>query len=309
MHLRCHPFYQCTEDEMLEIRKEVGLKESILQEDIDAILDWFYKEPHLADAFIDRDYVENMLITTRCSREKCKRKIDNFYRHRHYAPEIIQPRIKELSDPDYDPWPFYCQTAIPKLYKGKRISVLKLTDPNPSNFHSEMVIKNTILLGDLRLKYDYMLGDIWIIDILHASIGHLLRNNPMMLQKFARLAQEGIGFKIYEIHIVNASSFSQHMINIFKPLVKPKIMDRVRFHESIEDIQKFIPKEYLPKDFGGDQPSLDEFKDMYKKEIQKPLSKDYLIKCCKQVSNEEKRTGEKYDEDYLMGSFKKLDID
>lgn len=43
--------------------------------------------------------------------------------------------------------------------------------------------------------------------------------------------------------------------------------------------------------------------------MQKPLSKDYLIKCCRQISDEQKRNEEKYDEDYVKGSFKKLDFD
>ncbi|XP_039752548.1 alpha-tocopherol transfer protein-like [Pararge aegeria] len=304
-----HPLYPCTEEEKLAIRKEVGIKDNILQEDIDSILDWFYKEPHLADAFIDRDYVERMLVATRCSREKCKKKINNFYRYRSCAPELVQTRIKELSNPDYDPWLFYSQAAMLKLFNGKRISVFKVTDADPGNFHSDIVFKITILLGELRLKYDYMLGDIWILDLLNASIGHVLRINLTLAQKFARILQDGTGIKLYDIHIVNASSLSQHLVNLFKPFVKSKIMERIRFHESIEELQKVIPKQYLPKDFGGDQPSLDEFKELYKTEIQKPLSKDYLIKCCQQISNEEKRIGEKYNEDYLMGSFKKLDLD
>ncbi|XP_034827505.1 alpha-tocopherol transfer protein-like isoform X1 [Maniola hyperantus] len=309
MYLESHPFYPCTEAEKLAIRKEVGIKDGIFQEDIDAILDWFYKEPHLADAVIDRDYVEKMLISTRCSREKCKRKIDNFYRYRSYAPELIQTRIEQLSDPDFDPWSFYRQAAIPKLFNGKRISVFQLTDPNPSNLHCEVALRNTIMLGDLRLKYDYMLGDIWIMDLLNATIGHVLRVNLALMQKFTHIVQDGIGWKLYEVHIVNASSFSQHFVNLFKPFVKPKIMERVRFHGNVEELHEFIPKQYLPKDFGGDQPSLDEFKELYRTEIQKPLSKDYLIKCCQQVSNEQKRNSDAYNEDFIMGSFKKLDID
>lgn len=54
MHLESHPFYPCTTEEKEEIRKEAGIKDSVLQEDIDAILDWFYKEPHLADAVIGK---------------------------------------------------------------------------------------------------------------------------------------------------------------------------------------------------------------------------------------------------------------
>lgn len=49
-----HPLYPYTEEEKQEIRKELCLKESAIQSDIDAILDWFKKQPHLVNAGISK---------------------------------------------------------------------------------------------------------------------------------------------------------------------------------------------------------------------------------------------------------------
>lgn len=45
-----HGLMVYTEEDKQAVKKEIGLKDSVLEEDIDAILEWFRKEPHLADA-------------------------------------------------------------------------------------------------------------------------------------------------------------------------------------------------------------------------------------------------------------------
>lgn len=42
-----HPIYSYTEEEKNDIRKEFGLTENMIQEDIDALTEWFEKQPHL----------------------------------------------------------------------------------------------------------------------------------------------------------------------------------------------------------------------------------------------------------------------
>jgi hypothetical protein len=51
---RKHPLYPYTEEEKQEIRKELGMKETTIQDDIDAIMDWFKKQPHLIEAGISK---------------------------------------------------------------------------------------------------------------------------------------------------------------------------------------------------------------------------------------------------------------
>ena len=52
-----HPMYPYTKEDVQEIRKELGLKESTLEEDVDAIVEWFHKQPHLVEAGIGKHCV------------------------------------------------------------------------------------------------------------------------------------------------------------------------------------------------------------------------------------------------------------
>ncbi|XP_050679646.1 alpha-tocopherol transfer protein-like [Leptidea sinapis] len=300
--------YAYTADEKEQIRNEIGLKDNNIKEDVSSILEWFNKQPHLAAAPINHDMVERMILIAKGSREKAKSRIDNFYRYRAYAQDVLESRLKFFSDPTENGWKFYHQSAMLNLFEGKRISVVKITDPNPDNFFCDVLFRNTIMLGDLRLKYDYMLGDIWIIDLENVSFGHITRLNPSVIKKSSNIFQEGMGVRVFALHLINAPTFVNNLLNFMKQFVKAKIMDRVVIHDNLKSLYEHIPKSHLPKDFGGDQPSLDEFKEMYLKELQRDQTRDYLTECCQQISDESRRPTTQYPDD-LVGSFKKLDFD
>ncbi|XP_030031260.1 uncharacterized protein LOC115448096 isoform X2 [Manduca sexta] len=303
-----HPLYPCSEEDMQEIRAELGLKESTLQEDIDAILDWFQKQPHLVEAGIEREMVERMLVISKGSMEKTKRRIDNYYKYRGLTPEVIQNRDKVLSGSN-DLWTSYMQMSIPKLYKGKRLTLVKFFDNELNNFSAEVIFRNTFMLADIRLKYDYFLSDIWIVDMKNTGFSHLLRLNPIVMQKTAQMFQEGLGVRVHAIHIINAIPALSHVVSFLKQFFSPKIMDRLIIHDSLEDLYQHIPKKYLPEDYGGLEPSTSVFKDKYEKELRNTKTKQYLIEASKMVSNENLRPGSNINEEYLAGSFRKLDFD
>ncbi|CAH2093995.1 unnamed protein product [Euphydryas editha] len=101
-----NPLYPHSLEEKEAILKELELKENLIEEDIDAIIEWFYKQPHLAEAPIDRDFVEKILMTVKGSREKAKRRIDHFYKHRSLGQELVQSRKEVLLDPEVELWTF-----------------------------------------------------------------------------------------------------------------------------------------------------------------------------------------------------------
>ncbi|CAG5022659.1 unnamed protein product [Parnassius apollo] len=297
-----------TEEDKQAVKKEIGLKDGVLEEDINLIIEWFKKQPHLAEAPIDRDFIERILVSAKGSREKAKYRIDNFYKYRALAPELIQSRVEILSKTDENIWTFFHQGIVPQLYNGKRVSLINF-ESDPSTFDTEVLYRNIILMADFRLKYDYMFNEIWVVDLNNAGFGHLMRYNPIIFQKAVNIYQEGLGVRVSKIHCVNAPVFGHHVANFMKKFVKAKLMERVIIHDSLESLHKHLPKQYLPKDYGGDLPTLKEYSDRFDKEFRTEKTKNILIDFCKLVSDESKRPREKYNEEAIVGSFKKLDFD
>lgn len=64
-----------------------------------------------------------------------------------------------------------------------------------------------------------------------------------------------------------------------KPFIKSDILNRVYFHPTDLDYQKFydecIPKSCLPSDYGGDLESIEELHDRHKKSMMK--LRDYFL--------------------------------
>ncbi|XP_061723094.1 uncharacterized protein LOC133529402 isoform X2 [Cydia pomonella] len=294
-------------EERKTILKELGFTEKGLEEDVEAIMDWFQRQPHLVEAGIESEVIVKMLIMAKGSREKVKSKIDRFYKYRGMSPDLIQSRIEVLTG-NQDLFTFNRQAISTKLYEGKRITTLMFVDSNPSSFKIEEIFRNSYMVGDLRVKYDYMLGEIWLLDLKNITLGHFLRINPMVVQRAAQMFQEGSGFRVFSIHVLNVPSIGRQIYNFFKQFIKPKLLERLMVHETLEDLHKFLPKIYLPKDYGGEDYSMDEFKDLYQKEFRSGKTLQYLLDGCKKVSDEKKRPGVNTIEE-LAGTFKKLNLD
>ncbi|XP_047999108.1 alpha-tocopherol transfer protein-like [Leguminivora glycinivorella] len=302
--IRIFPY---TAEERRRMIKEFGFTENGIKEDVEAIMDWFKRQPHLVEAGIDSEVIVKMLIMAKGSREKVKSKIDKFYKYRGLSPDLIHSRIEVLKG-DEDFFTFYRQAISTKLYEGKRITTLKFVDPNPSSFKIEEIFRNSYMVGDLRLKYDYMLGEIWLLDLKNITLGHFLRINPMVVQRASQMFQEGSGFRVFSIHVLNVPSIGRQIYNLFKQFIKPKLLERLMVHGTLEELYKVLPKMYLPKDYGGDDYSMDEFKDLYQNEFRSGTTLQYLLDSCKKVSDEKKRPGVNKNEE-LAGTFKQLNLD
>lgn len=69
-----------------------------------------------------------------------------------------------------------------------------------------------------------------------------------------------MGTRVQAIHILNANTLLQQVVSFMKQFFSPKVMERIVIHDSVEELHKYLPKQYLPKDYGGEQPYLMEFK-------------------------------------------------
>ncbi|GBP82183.1 Alpha-tocopherol transfer protein [Eumeta japonica] len=402
MERKVHELLQYTDEEKKEIRKALGLKEDIIESEIQAIIDWFNKQPHLTDAGIEPEIVEGMLIISKGSREKTKRKIEAWYKGKAIYAEIYEGRDMFL-EKKFMNW--FRIVMISRLHNLERITITQFEDVDPNSFvlmdiiklafmelavvslaaaqkwtsltgqtphshriqtstdfavafrsasessdgslssslpyspilsdpflsqlaHSPFIRKSTsrqdagnvlmillvlrrpwALIADFRIKYDYILGDRLIIDLNNIGVFSILpKMNPLLLQRASSLFQDAIGQKILGIHILNAPPSVQSIVNLLKQFMKPKIMDRIIIHASVDELYEYVEKDYLPKDYGGKHKSMYELAEEWKSEFKKEEMRKYFNDAAYKKSDENKRPGGKII-DPLAGSFKKLDLD
>jgi hypothetical protein len=99
------------------------------------------------------------------------------------------------------------------------------------------------------------------------------------------------------------------LLSVLKKLLPSKLYGRIRIHKDLKSFHKAIPKECLPRDYGGDLDTVDNLIAKWDKvfEHNQPVFEENL----KIVSNENLRLGtNKPNEMFgVAGTFKQLNLD
>lgn len=141
---------------------------------------------------------------------------------------------------------------------GRRVSILRGEDKNAPTPNVTECMKLLLMFGDIRLLEEHVgvAGDVFIFDASVATPSHFAKFTPSAVKKFLICAQEAYPVKLKEIHIINISPLVDTIHNFVKPFLKEKIRQRIHFHSNLESLYKFIPKQMLPIEYGGDQGSI-----------------------------------------------------
>lgn len=181
-----------------------------------------------------------------------------YYTMRNAIPEFFstrdvnRPELAEILDiADMPPLPGLTP-------KGYRVVCLRAVDREnmPSNVSDGM--KLALMIGDIRLLEEKVGvgGDVYILDASVATPTHFAKFTPSLVKKFLVCVQEAYPVKLKEVHVINISPLVDTIVSFVKPFLKEKIRERIHIHSNIEDLYKFVPKEMLPLEYGGDAGSI-----------------------------------------------------
>lgn len=101
-------------------------------------------------------------------------------------------------------------------------------------------------------------GVVVILDFKNMGMAQVKQLGPSFSKRLLTFIQDAMPLRLKEVHIVNEPWVFKFVWAIFSPLIKPKLKGRLTFHgENWDKLHKFIPKQYLPADFGGSLPKMD----------------------------------------------------
>ena len=89
------------------------------------------------------------------------------------------------------------------------------------------------------------------------SFRHLWSMNITDMRNSASFIQDCFPLYFRAIHVVNAPYVFSLAYNIVKPFLNERMKSRIVFHSSMDDLHKFVPKNILPAEFGGDKGDFD----------------------------------------------------
>ncbi|KAJ8676442.1 hypothetical protein QAD02_012229 [Eretmocerus hayati] len=290
-----------------ELKKNPELKESEMQ----ALRDWCAKQPHLPK--ISDSELALFLHSNYYKLEPTKSTIDTFYTIRTHVPEFFANR-----DPVYSAElrKIFSLAAILPLEKrtkeGYTVLVGKLVDTDASNWVYNDHMKYLSMCIDLWMYENGSTnGHILLFDTAGVAIGHAARINPMGLKKFLCYLQDGLPVRLKAMHFTSMNPVMETILNMMRPFMKKELLDVLQLHSSVDTLDKFVPLDILPEEFGGKAGSI---KDLHKEQIKKLQDhRDWFLEEESRARvDESKRLDKTKNASSLFGvegSFKKLDID
>ncbi|XP_013184164.1 alpha-tocopherol transfer protein-like [Amyelois transitella] len=294
-----------------KIREELNENADTKDADLAHIKEWLKKEPHLPDEWDDQR-IMTFLRGCKFSLEKTKRKLDMYFTMRTAVPEFFtdrdvkRPELQEILNMVQMP-------PLPGLTPdGRRVIIMRGLDKDVQTPNVADAFKLALMMGDVRLaeEKEGVAGDVYILDASVATPTHFSKFTPTLVKKFLVCVQEAYPVKLKAVHVINISPLVDKIVNFVKPFIKDKIKERIFLHSDSSELYKYVPKEMLPNEYGGNAGSMADLHSAWVKKMDEYT--DWFKQQEDVKANEALRPGKptNYDELFgIDGSFRQLVID
>ncbi|KAG5894743.1 hypothetical protein JTB14_006162 [Gonioctena quinquepunctata] len=279
-----------------------------LKEDIRILREWAERQPHLPE--IPGDHmIAASLIMNKFSIENTKQKIDMYYTMRSIYPDFFENK-HPLSPRMLETMNTISFLPLPKATdEGYRVTIIQAFNDNTDNFDIHNFFAHAYNVIEVRFQEDYPTGDVIIYDFTNLRMGHIIQFTPTVMKKTATILERAYNNHVKQIHCVKSPPYAESVISIALQMIKPKLAKRFHFHKEASTVNNFVPVRILPKDYGGEELSLEELTELWKNKFAQYKDRfDILEKL--RVNEDLRPTPLLYDEVLgFHGNFKKLSVD
>ncbi|KAJ3618113.1 hypothetical protein MTP99_006144 [Tenebrio molitor] len=294
--------------QMVDVETEYAKDKNLKREDVKILSEWMNKQPHLPK--VPELHLALFLQSCYYRIEPTKTAIDNFFTVRTLCPDLFgTPSVESLKEE----LSVGSINVLPKKTpEGYAVIWMKLRDPAPEHYRcvNQINLLDLIMMLNLHQKGTCN-GVLALFDMKGLSFGHLTRFNLVAIKKHLFYVQEATPVRIKGLHYINVVPFADTLIGMAKPFMKKELVDMLNFHdESMETLYKYVPKEIMPKDYGGEGPSL---ATLHEENTKNLLENMDLFKWMNTLKvDESKRPGKPKNAGDIFGvdgTFKKLEVD
>ncbi|KAJ2944837.1 hypothetical protein O0L34_g1731 [Tuta absoluta] len=307
-----NPILEYNKTTLEDVRKKYDLdKPERLKEALDIIEKWLKEQKHFTNKDFSRRYLENTLLPCKGSLERTKMRLDKMCTYRSLLPQYfgeydLKEDFKDIQEGIQ--WAY-----LPKLTPDHyRIMLAKVSG---SRWHSNMMLQVTrlgIIYGEYLKAHECADGYICIIDYRELDIlEHVRHVNPIDLKHGLGIIMEGIGVRVRGIHLITSSKYIELIVNLLKSVLSAKIGSRIQVHTSLETVYDSVPKDILPKEYGGKERTLKELEEKWIEVLSSKETKEHLRKMNASSTDESLREADIFNKEYMgmPGSFRTLSVD
>lgn len=238
---------------------------------IDEIREWILKNDRLKSR-IDDFFILRFLRACKFDIEKTKYKLWNYHEQRSNVPEWYankNPFLPELQDM------LNLGTLLPmnKLdNEGRMIVLIRVAAHDPKKHNLADMLKASLMVLDLAIRENELVsiyGIIAILDMTGISMGHALQLPPNVIKKLVHAWQGCYPLRIQGLEFINAPSYINVVLNIFKSFMTNKLKQRVHVHaKGTKTFLNKIQRDILPCEYGGTDGSVKNLKEYWKNAVE-----------------------------------------
>ncbi|KAJ3624276.1 hypothetical protein MTP99_017914 [Tenebrio molitor] len=298
--------YVVDEDKVRKFYDSFETTAQRVDKDIEIIREWLKVQPHLPEV-MDDVKIKNFLNLSKFSIEKTKKKIDMYYTIRSVIPDLFEKSNPKLRHMQRLLDMTYCCTPLEAVNGIHRVHILKAKAPN--TFNPRDLVMYFFNIFEVRLYEDFMTDDIFIFDMDNLTFNDMNKFTPSLVAKSMAVYKKVYSLRLKNIYYLNSPSYVSILLSILKAVVKEKIFHRIQVHQDAEVMKQIFSKDTLPKDYGGEGPSLEDLNEMTKRKVVQYQERFDRLDTLR--VNENLRP-EEFNNDEILGfygNFKKLDVD
>ncbi|KAK3918103.1 Alpha-tocopherol transfer protein [Frankliniella fusca] len=252
-----------TEMKRVTIQDELRKNPQLKQEDIDAMRDWVETQtqlPKITDLTI-------VLFIHCCfyDIEEAKKTLIKFYNFQYNVPQICLNR-----DPSNE--------EIIQIAKAVGIVILdgrdkngnvvvfqRLIDTNPARYNMDLTVKLSHMLCTIwQLENGTSQGTVLVYDQRGFGLSHMAKGSLSSLKNMIHYVQECAPINVVGIHVIYTNAVIDAILSLFKPFMKSSLYKLIKTYreENLQEFFEIVPQNVLPKEYGGQQPSLQELSEI-----------------------------------------------
>ncbi|XP_041972308.1 uncharacterized protein LOC121728233 [Aricia agestis] len=295
-----------------KLRREVDLDDpDRRREAIDILREWIKKQDHFLVKDFSDYYLEWRLLTNGGSIEKSKIVIDRLCTLRTLNPHLFGVyNVKEDFAHVFDNGICF---ALPKVMEEDiRVSFIKFFKKDHIKTYFVDFLRYIVVMAEYMTYHDYLHKTVLVFDFLDVNLNSFVTDMDFMeLKRHSTVLLEGFRMKPQKILLMTESNLAATLLTILKTLLKPKIIQRIQVIRNHEELSEIVPREILPKDYGGDEIAFKDLKEKWLNELSSPKMMEMLKQRSKERTDESLRPMCQFSEHYagMEGTFRFLRVD